>query len=973
MALTTQMVAAREYYVSVSGSDTNPGTLAKPFATLQRAQQAARNAAGREAVTVFVRQGTYYLPETVVFTAADSGTKAAPVVYQAYEKEQPVISGGIRLKDLAWEPYKGGIMQAKVPVGFTTDQLFVNGALQPMARYPNFNPKERIYNGCAADAFSPERAARWKDPAGGFIHALHAAEWGGMHYVITGKDAGNKVTYEGGWQNNRPMGMNNDSRFVENIFEELDAPGEWFLDSKKNVLYFYPPAGVDLATATIEAVRLRHLVEFRGTEQAPVRFISFKGLAFRHAARTFMETKELLLRTDWAIYRGGALFLNGTEDCTIEDCAIKHVGGNAVLVNKYNRRATVRGCHIANVGGNGIAFIGDPNACYNPVGWNQQNQLDKIDKTPGPKTSNYPADCLVDDCLIHAIGQVEKQTAGVTVDMAQRIAIRHCSIYDMPRAGINFGDGCWGGHLIEFCDVFDTVKETGDHGSFNSWGRDRYWGLGGINVNDDKAWEANKAIVLLDAVKTTIIRNSRWRCDHGWDIDLDDGSSNYRIYNNLCLRGGLKNREGFYRVVENNIMIDNQCGCFHPHCWYKHSGDIVRRNIWCVEGYMPAGGMPATPWGKDMDYNLVHCPGLTEPLPALALAEQSKRDEHSLLGDAMFMDPDKGDYRVKEGSPALKLGFVNFPMDQFGVRKPALKAIARTPDLPKLGKAERPTRKILYVKKPANYAWQARIRDISGLGDRSAYGLPDETGVLFLDVPAASQAAQAGFQKGDVIIACNDQPVRAMKELQKARDKAAGSTLTISIIRKQKRQSIKVGEYAYVVAEYGESPEFKMIPLASAGGILAAKQVTVPPGTTSEPFDCITDGKPVGDPKWGHMFDDGCTNGAYKLDLGSVQGIAQVNTFSGCWDESRAGQNFVLYGSAAESDPGWNVQDAKVFTPIVDLVARDTVGNYAATSIRQSGGKPLGRYRWLVWAMTPVRHDSGSNTSIEQLQVIPAR
>jgi hypothetical protein len=64
---------------------------------------------------------------------------------------------------------------------------------------------------------------------------------------------------------------------VENIFEELDAPGEWFLDSKHNVLYFYPPAGVDLATAAIEAVRLRHLVEFRGTEQSPVRFISFKG------------------------------------------------------------------------------------------------------------------------------------------------------------------------------------------------------------------------------------------------------------------------------------------------------------------------------------------------------------------------------------------------------------------------------------------------------------------------------------------------------------------------------------------------------------------------------------------------------------------------------------------------------------------------------------------------------------------------
>jgi hypothetical protein len=217
---------AGNYYVAANGNDANPGTLTKPFATLPRAQQAARKAAGRDAVTIFIREGTYYLAETLIFTAEDSGTKAAPVLYQAYEKEQAVISGGARLKDLKWEIYRDGIMQAKVPAGFATDQLFVNGERQPLARYPNFDPKERHFNGWAKDAFSPQRAARWKDPAGGFIHALHAAEWGGMDYVITGKGPDNTITYEGGWQNNRPMGMH-DIRFVENIFEELDAPGEY--------------------------------------------------------------------------------------------------------------------------------------------------------------------------------------------------------------------------------------------------------------------------------------------------------------------------------------------------------------------------------------------------------------------------------------------------------------------------------------------------------------------------------------------------------------------------------------------------------------------------------------------------------------------------------------------------------------------------------------------------------------------------
>ena len=88
---------------------------------------------------------------------------------------------------------------------------------------------------------------------------------------------------------------------------------------------------------------------------------------------------------------------------------IDQVGGNAVFVNNYNRRVMLRGCHIARAGGSGVAFLGDPGACRNPATWNKGNELANIDRTPGPRTNNYPADCLVDDCLIHDIGQIEKQ------------------------------------------------------------------------------------------------------------------------------------------------------------------------------------------------------------------------------------------------------------------------------------------------------------------------------------------------------------------------------------------------------------------------------------------------------------------------------------------------------------------------------------------------------------------------------------
>ncbi|MGO8838778.1 MAG: PDZ domain-containing protein [Limisphaerales bacterium] len=765
---------AQTYFVSPAGDDKNPGTLARPFATLQRAQQAARRRRG----TVCLRGGTYYLPKTLVFTAQDSGTKDAPEVYQAYQNEQPVISGGVRLEKLDWQPYTNGIFQAQVPADLQTEEIFVNGERQILARYPNFDPKAQYFDGFAADAISPQRVARWADPTGGYYHAMHPALWGDFTWRITGRETNGQVRLEGGWQNNRGAAAHRQIRFVENIFEELDAPGEWFLNSKTHTLYFYPPAGLDLKNAVVEATRLRTLVEFRGDEAHPVKWITLRGLMFRQAARTVMDTREPLLRSDWAIYRGGAIFFNGAEDCALEDGFIDQVGGNAVFVNNYNRRITVRGTQIAKAGASGICFVGDPQAARSPLfNYYQVHRLDEIDRPPGPKTDNYPADCLVDDCLIHLTGRVEKQTAGVEIDLAQGITVRHCSIYDMPRAGINIGDGCWGGHVIEFCDIFDTVKETGDHGSFNSWGRDRYWRP---NIGEVNAWVKQvPELPKLDAVKPNVLANNRWRCDHGWDIDLDDGSSNYIITNNLCLHGGIKNREGYHRVVENNILVD---GGYDPHVWYDKSGDIFMHNIvWTA--YRPAN-MPRPPWGAEMDFNLVQKYGVTAIEPATQLQQQSGRDEHSIVTDAQFIGPAHGDYRVKDGSPALALGFVNFPMDQFGVQKPELRAVARVPQLPE---PKMPT-PAAAVRAAAPAMWLgASVRNIADEGEMSAFGLPGVTGVMVLEVPADSALAKAGLRKNDVILSVNGRKTADTTALlQQAPASSTGSAMKIGIYRNQK-------------------------------------------------------------------------------------------------------------------------------------------------------------------------------------------
>jgi len=766
-------VPAAEIHLSPGGDDTNPGTVARPLATLTAAQKVARQLADREAVTVWLHAGVYYLPETLVFTAKDSGTKKSPVVYAAAPGEQPVVSGGERLQ-LDWKPFRDGIFQAKTPSGLVMDQLFVNGQFQPMARYPNYDANAPKFNGTAADAIAPARVARWSDPAGGYIHAMHQSLWGDMHWRILGKKADGSLDYEGGWQNNRPSAMHPKFRFVEGIREELDAPGEWFHDAKAGVLYFIPPPGVDLKTATMEAVRLRHLVEFNGSKAQPVKFITLRGLTFRHAARTFMENREPVLRTDWTIYRGGAVVFNGAEDATIADCDFDQLGGNAVFVNNYNRRITVRGCLIREAGANGVAFVGDPKAVRNGIGWKGHNDFAAIDRTPGPQTDNFPADCLVEDCLIAHTGRFEKQTAPVEIDMAQNITVRHCSIYDVPRAGINIGDGCWGGHVIEFCDVFDTVMETGDHGSFNSWGRDRFWKL-----HDVPAGELPK-VSLLDVVKPNTLRNNRWRCDHGWDIDLDDGSSHYVIYNNLMLNGGLKFREGFQRTATNNIIIN---GSLHPHAWFDNSGDIFIRNI-VMGAYCPAR-MDIAKWGSQMDSNLF----TTSSADRTRFAKNGC-DANSLVGDPQFVDAAHGDFRVKAGSPALKLGFVNFPMDEFGVCSPRLKAIARNPTIPEITIGPRVP--VATGAKPVNWLG-AKLRNFEGQ-EFSAVGVAEDApGVYVADVAASSPAFAAGLRRGDFIQSVNGRAVRSAKGfVEIANSLAAGEKLKLEILRNQQSMTLEV-------------------------------------------------------------------------------------------------------------------------------------------------------------------------------------
>ncbi|MDF7799240.1 discoidin domain-containing protein [Pontiellaceae bacterium B1224] len=765
--------ATKEFYVSPVGG--GQGTLERPFSSVAEAQSEVRGYKQNhpaDEVIVYLRGGKYYLSEPVVFTAADSGTEQGPVTYKAYPDEEPQILGGIKLTDLKWTNIDGSIYKTKVPEGLVFETLFVNSTQQVLARYPNYVEEAPAFNGIAADCLSKERVATWEDPTDGYFHAMHRALWGGVHYRITGKKNANEVTMEGGTQNNRGSSQHKDYRFVENIFEELDAVNEWYLNRKTSELYFYPEAGTDLATAEVEVAALEQLFVFDGTMEEPVKYITLEGLTLKRTIRTFMKTADRLLRSDWTIYRGGVVHFEGTENCVLRDCELSDLGGNAVFFNHYNKHSSVEGCHIFNVGGSGVSFVGDIETVWHKnYNIGEAPPLDELNFTRGPKTENYPQHCTVDNNLIHNTGTVEKQTAGVHLSLAAYITVSRNSIYDVPRAGINISEGKWGGHIIEYNDVFLTVQETHDHGAFNSWGRDRYY-TKNRGAAGDRVAEHGYDLVWLDMVDKNILRNNRWRCDHGWDIDLDDGSACYEIYNNVCLSGGIKLRDGMLRTVYNNICINNS---MNVHVWLKNSGDVVTNNIF-THGYIPIG---MRNWGKELDRNLFF-----QKDSLKKIQNAYKTDPNSIYGDPMFADPAAGDFTVTNTELADQIGWVNFPMDQFGVQKPSLKAIAKTPEIPAIELTPDE------VIEGIDYMGGV-IKNIENDGEKSAAGLPDYKGAKIEKGLTQGLFSVIKLQDDDVVLKMDDEDISNIDDFMTRMD---GDKVykTMSVWRYQKMLVIEL-------------------------------------------------------------------------------------------------------------------------------------------------------------------------------------
>jgi hypothetical protein len=242
------------FYLAPDGSDDNPGTEAKPLATIEKAKQAVR-ASNKDTtgdILVVLRGGTYTLDRTLVFDAADSGNGGNKVIYRAAKNETPVISGGRRIT--GWQPDEKGRWKAPATVA-NFRQLYVDGKRAIRAR--GEKPAGLEFVGDDAYRTSAVEMADWKNPSD--IEFSYVVIWAntrckvqsikreGDHAIITMLEPhfGNAKAKEGVNIANADQVA---SVWIENALELLDQPGEWYLDQPAKTVYYMPRPGEEART-----------------------------------------------------------------------------------------------------------------------------------------------------------------------------------------------------------------------------------------------------------------------------------------------------------------------------------------------------------------------------------------------------------------------------------------------------------------------------------------------------------------------------------------------------------------------------------------------------------------------------------------------------------------------------------------------------------------------------------------------------
>ena len=474
-----------DFYVAANGDDSDAGTLEQPFATVRRAQEAVRELLKSTSdcdVLVLVRGGLYPLEAMLIFTPEDA-SRSHRVTYAAYPGEEPILSGGRAITD--WTPADGDRWTARIPDDLAPFRdLYADGQRLTRARFPNGSDVLRVTS-VSEDVtkITLDTAPPVDNLAGAGAELVVLQNWSITRVPVVRSDGPLVVSsVPAGWIGHGAATTTSPGKpaYLEHALAFLDQPGEWYLDADTRTLHYQGAPGEDPNTRQFIVPALDRLVAVRGTTDAPVRSLSFQGIAFEHAAWALPDFGYIGIqaghhgtRTDAPTYvLPAAIEFRRAEDCRIEQCRIEHTGASGIAFGPGCRGNAVTHSTIADIGGNGI-MVG-------------RRELDDI-RTGAMNEDSYlaadwsspdfaPVDNEIASNEVTRCGAVQFGAVGVADLFSKGTQIRHNHVWDMPYTGISVGFR-WNtsptserNGRIEFNHIHDCMKLLADGGGIYTLG-----------------------------------------------------------------------------------------------------------------------------------------------------------------------------------------------------------------------------------------------------------------------------------------------------------------------------------------------------------------------------------------------------------------------------------------------------------------------------------------------------------------------
>lgn len=485
-----------EFFVSPEGHDQNPGSAAKPFASIERARDAIRaykdqqEALPEDGFKIYLREGNYPLTSSFRLEAKDSGTDAGPVVYSAYRNEKVSIHGGHSLPSSAFEAVSNPEILARLPkvahthvkqidlrsagitafgnielagMGFPEvippPELFFNGEAMRLARWPNdvyakiagvkdagtnprsyqpdippsspeyVPPEERDdpWRGFVIQ-YEEDRPKRWSQAEDIWLFGYWYWDWADGIVQVAKIDTVKKeiTSVQPSWYSVRK-----DQRFYAfNLLEEIDSPGEWYLDRKSGILYFYPPASLENATIQLSILE-DPLVVMNSTQNIRIEKLIFE------------------------VSRGHGIHMIGGKNNLIAGCTLRRLGQKAVVIGNEEfvdiddpidggKHNGVLSCDIYDTGKGGVVINGGERRTLETGG-------------------NY-----AENNHIHHYSRIRKTYSEAVQLYGVGNRAAHNLIHDAPHAAIEFRGN---DHLIEYNEIHHVNQEADDAGAIYT-GRD---------------------------------------------------------------------------------------------------------------------------------------------------------------------------------------------------------------------------------------------------------------------------------------------------------------------------------------------------------------------------------------------------------------------------------------------------------------------------------------------------------------------